>query len=79
MLPGGNQGGLGYAGKNGETYTNNFSIAFNTLAPTIVAVHRGTAQAINIVVDSSGGKTSFAARSTYTTSSAAIAYIACGH
>lgn len=72
------QGGIGHAGKNGEAYTNSFPISFNIITPIIVAVHRGSMQSVNVVVDAVGSATTFSARSTYTSSTAAIAYIAAG-
>lgn len=70
------QGGYGHAGKTGESYTNNFSVAFTGI-PTVVAVHNGSAQTINVVVDAIYSS-SFSARSTYASDTAAIRYIAAG-
>ena len=58
------QGGKGWAGKDEESYTNNFAISFNTVPHTICAIHKGTVQTVNIVVDTVSAS-AFVARSNH--------------
>ena len=58
------QGGKGWAGKDEESYTNNFAISFNTVPHTICAIHKGAVQTVNIVVDTVSAS-AFVARSNH--------------
>ena len=58
------QGGKGWAGKDGESYTNNFAISFNNVPHTICAIHKGVVQTVNIVVDTVSAS-AFVARSNH--------------
>ena len=71
------QGGKGWAGKDGESYTNNFAISFNNVPHTICAVHKGGLQSVNVIVDDLSAS-AFLAYSTYMTGVCDIYFVAFG-
>ena len=73
------QWGIGYAGINGTSYTNNFPIAFPTGCVSVTANHEGGADMNIVITQSLILSTSFGAISWYPSSNIAIRWIAIGY
>ena len=73
------QWGVGFAGSNGTSYTNNFPIAFPTGCVSVTANHEGGADMNIVITQSLILSTSFGAISWYTSSNIPIRWIAIGY
>ena len=73
------QWGVGFAGSNGTSYTNNFPIAFPTGCVSVTATHEGAADMNIVITQSLILSTSFGAISWYPSSNIPIRWIAIGY
>ena len=73
------QWGVGFAGSNGTSYTNNFPIAFPTGCVSVTANHEGGADMNIVITQSLVLPTSFGAISWYSSSNIPIRWIAIGY
>ena len=73
----GNQGGEGHAGRSGTSYGNYYPIAFSAVVESCIAVHIGSLQDVNVVVEPYSAHY-FSARCNFVNDDVGIVYIAIG-